>query len=133
MINHYRDMWVHRSEVLAPLTSLTSKNVVFKWKDTHQQAFDNMKKILAREVILAFPDFNKPFEIYTDASDTQLGAVITQEGKPIAFYSKELNLAQTRYTTTKKELLSIVETCKEFCTILLRQQIIIFTDHENLT
>ena len=73
-----------------------------------------MKRILAREVILAFPDFNKPFEIYTDASDTQLAAVITQDGKPIAFYSKKLNLAQTRYTTTEKELLSIVEPCKEF-------------------
>ena len=43
MINHYRDMWVRRSEILAPLTTLTSKKVVFKWKDTHQQAFDNMK------------------------------------------------------------------------------------------
>ena len=62
---------------------------------------------MAREVILAFPDFNKPFHIYTDASDTQLGAVITQEGKPIAFYSKKLNPAQTRYTTMEKELLSI--------------------------
>ena len=88
MINHYRDMWVRRSEILAPLTTLTSKKVVFKWKDIHQQAFDNMKKILAREVILAFPDFNKPFEIYTDASDTQLGAVITQDGKPIAFSAR---------------------------------------------
>ena len=92
-----------------------------------------MKKILAREVILAFPDFNKPFEIYTDASNTQLGAVITQDGKPIAFYSKKLNPAQTRYTTTEKELLSIVATCKEFRTILLGQQITIYTDHENLT
>ena len=92
-----------------------------------------MKKILAREVILAFPDFNKTFEIYTDASDTQLGAVIAQDNKPIAFYSKKLNPAQTRYTTTEKELLSIVETCKEFRTILLGQQITIYTDNENLT
>ena len=133
MINHYRDMWIRRSEILAPLTELTSKKVNFKWLDKHQKAFDNMKKILAREVVLAFPDFNKPFDIYTDASDTQLGAVITQEEKPIAFYSKKLNPAQTRYTTTEKELLSIVETCKEFRTILLGQQLVIYTDHENLT
>ena len=104
-----------------------------KWLPKHTQAFDNMKQIMAREVILAFPDFNKPFHIYTDASDTQLGAVITQEGKPIAFYSKKLNPAQTRYTTTEKELLSIVATCKEFRTILLGQQLVIYTDHENLT
>ena len=70
MINHYRDMWVRRSEILAPLTELTSKKVTYKWLDKHQKAFDNMKHILAREVVLSFPDFDKPFEIYTDASDT---------------------------------------------------------------
>ena len=115
------------------LTELTSKKVKFQWQEKHTTAFNNMKQILAREVILAFPDFNKPFHIFTDASDTQLGAVITQENKPIAFYSKKLNPAQTRYTTTEKELLSIVATCKEFRTILLGQQLIIHTDHENLT
>jgi len=133
MVNHYRDMWIRRSDVLSPLTELTSKKVKFVWTDRHQKAFDTMKRIMARETILAFPNFNKPFHIYTDASKVQLGAVITQEDKPIAFYSRKLNSAQTRYTTTEKELLSIVEVCKEFRTILLGQQLIIHTDHENLT
>ena len=62
-----------------------------------------------------------------------MGAVIVQDNKPIAFYSKKLNPAQTRYTTTEKELLSIVAVCKEFRNILLGQQLVIFTDHENLT
>ena len=48
--------------------------------------------------MLTYPDFSKPFHIYTDASDTQLGAVITQDEKPIAFYSRKLNSAQKRYT-----------------------------------
>jgi hypothetical protein len=61
----------------------------------------------------------------------QLGACISQEEKPIAFYSRKLNPAQTRYTTTERELLSIVETLKEFRNILLGQQIIVHTDHEN--
>jgi hypothetical protein len=66
-------------------------------------AFDNMKRIMARETILAYPDFNKPFEIHTDASATQLGASISQDGKPITFYSRKLNPAQTRYTMTERE------------------------------
>jgi hypothetical protein len=79
MVNYYRDMWVRRSSLLAPLTSMASKNVKFKWTDEHQKAFDDIKIIICREVMLTFPDFYKPFHIYTDVSDTQLGAVITQE------------------------------------------------------
>ena len=63
------------------------------------------------------------------ASDYQLEAVIIQDDKPIAFYSRKLTGPQTRYTVAEKELLSIVETLKEFCTILLGQQLKIFTDH----
>ena len=83
--------------------------------------------------MLAFPDFNIPFEIHTDASNLHLGSVISQNGKPIAFYSRKLNPAQRRYTTTERELLAIVETLKEFRNILLGQQIYVYTDHKNLT
>ena len=44
-----------------------------------------MKKVICRETLLSYPDFNEPFEIYTDASNYQLGAVIMQKGKPLAF------------------------------------------------
>ena len=78
-----------------------------------------MKKVIMKETLLAYPNFSKPFDIHTDASDVQLGACISQDGKPIAFYSRKLNPAQTRYTTTEQELLSIVETLKEFKMILM--------------
>ena len=133
MVNYYRDMWPKRSHLLAPLTNLTSKNVKFKWTDEHQKAFDEIKTVIAQETMLTYPDFNKAFHLHTDASKRQLGAHITQDGKPIAFYSRKLTPAQTRYTTSERELLSIVETLKEFRTILLGQQIIVHTDHENLT
>jgi len=90
------------------------------------------KRIIAKETLLAYPNFNKPFQIHTDASHYQLGAVVSQDGKPIAFYSRKLNPAQTRYMTTERELLSIVETLKEYRNILLGQQIKVFTDHKNL-
>ena len=82
---------------------------------------------------MVYPNFTKPFDIHTDASHTQLGAVISQQGRPIAFYSRKLNPAQTRYTTTERELLAIVKTLKEFKNILLGQTIKVYTDHKNLT
>jgi hypothetical protein len=95
----------------------------FEWHSSHKQAFDKIKKVIGTEVLLCYPDFNKPgfFHLYTDTSDHQLGAVIMQDKKPIAFYSRKLNTAQKRYTTTErhKELLSAIETCKEYKNILL--------------
>ena len=89
--------------------------------------------MIGREVLLGYPDFNAHFEIHTDASKLQLGAVISQKGKPIAFYSRKMNIPQHNYTTNEKELLSIVETLKEFRNILLGHQITVYTDHKNLT
>ena len=79
-------MWFCRSELLAPLTSLTSSKVKFEWLPTHQLAFDKIKKVIETEVLLSYPDFEKPFHIYTDASDHQLGEVIMQDKKPLAFH-----------------------------------------------
>jgi hypothetical protein len=120
-------MWAKRSEMLAPLTDLvekcgetraTKKNGTkkkpWKWESIHQQAFDNVKATIAKEVVLAYPDFTKPFEICTDASPTQSGAVITQGNRPIAFFSRKHSETQSKYSVTKIELPAIVEILKEF-------------------
>jgi hypothetical protein len=99
------------------LSRLTSKTTAWHWTNVEQKAK---------------PHFNKPFIIHTDASHTQLGAVISQDNKPITFYSHKLNPAQTGYTTTERELLSIVETLKEFRNYFLVMKKV-YTDHKNLT
>jgi RNase H-like domain found in reverse transcriptase len=87
-------MWPVRSHLLAPLSSLTSAKVKWKWTTEHQEAFEKMKLLIAKETISTFPDFSQEFEIHTDASKLQLGACISQNGKPVAFYSRKLQLAQ---------------------------------------
>jgi hypothetical protein len=101
LVNYYRDMWRRRSELLAPLSMLTSEKTKFKWTDVEQKAFDRMKTQISKDVLLSYPDFNKPFYIHTDASKIQLGAAISQENKPIAFYLHKLNPTQTCYTVTE--------------------------------
>jgi hypothetical protein len=68
-----------------------------------QNALETMNKIIARESILAHPNFEIPSKIHTDASAYQLGVFVSQNGKPIAFFSRKLAPAQTRYTTTERE------------------------------
>jgi hypothetical protein len=70
------------------LTIFTSSKVKFEWHSSHQQAFEKIKKVIGMEVLLFYPDFNQPvlFDLYTDASDHQLRAVIMQVKKPLTFY-----------------------------------------------
>ena len=102
------------------------------WNDTHQKAFDSMKQTMARDFSLAYPNYSIPFEVYTDASSRQLGAVIVQNNRPLAYFSRKLSETQRKYSVTELELLSIVETLKEFKGILWGQRIKVYTDHKNL-
>ena len=86
---------------------------------------------MARDVLLAYPTYGEIFEIYTDASKRQLGAVITQNNQPIAFFSRKLSKTQMKYSVTELELLSIVECLKEFKGMLWGQWIKVYTDHKN--
>ena len=145
MVQYYRDMWKKRSEMLAPLTDLVgecgqtkvtkangTKKLAWHWDEKHQKAFDLVKATIVQDVVLAYPDYSRPFEIYADASKTQLGAVITQNNRPLAFFSRKLSDTQKRYMVTKIELLAIVETLKEFKGMLWGQTIKVYTDHKNL-
>ena len=145
MIQYYRDIWAKRSEMLAPLTDLVgkcgqtkttkakgTKKAPWHWSEVHQKAFDDAKATIAKEVVLAYPDYSKVFEIYTDASSKQLGSVITQDNRPLAFFSRKLSDTQQRYSVTEIELLAIVETLKEFKGMLWGQQVKVYTDHLNL-
>ena len=105
MIEYYRDMWRGHSQLLTPLAELTSKELKFKWNDQQQKIFNAVKIIIGREVLLYYPDFNITFEIHTDASSTQLGAVISQRVNTITFYSIKLNIDQLNYTMTEREIL----------------------------
>ncbi len=115
-VNYYRDMWPSHAHVLKMLTNQSGlkKKAPIKWIDEMQQAFDKMHLLMAANALAAYPDHNKQFDVYADASDFQLGACIIQEKRPVACFSQKLTKSQQNYTTMEKEILSIVATLEEF-------------------
>jgi hypothetical protein len=94
-------MWPRRSHILAPLTdSLKNSSVKqFSWTLSHDAAFNQMKDSISKDSLLGYPDHDIPFDIETDASHYQFGAVIQQNGKPVAFYTRTPHQPQKNDTT----------------------------------
>lgn len=136
MINYYRRFIKNFAKLAKPLTILCKSEQPFIWTESTQNAFDTLKNILCRDILLSFPNFEEIFYVTTDASDIALGAVLSQGelpyDRPIHFFSRTLNDAQRRYSTIQKELLAIVEAIKNFRPYLYGRFFILITDHKPL-
>jgi hypothetical protein len=91
LANYYRRFIEGYSKKTTPLSDLLKKNRRWEWMVDCQQAFEKLKTAVASAPVLGLPDFEKPFEVHTDASDRAIGGVLVQEGHPVAFESRKLN------------------------------------------
>ena len=134
--NYYRKFVKNFAEVAKPWYRLTSKGVKFTWEKEHEDAFQLLKTRMLQAPILAFPNFRHPFLIDTDASETALGAVLSQiidrEERPIAFGSKVLTKTEVNYATAEREALGIVQAMQCFRPYIFGTQYIVRTDHASL-
>ena len=112
--------------------ALTHKDSEWQWTASHQKAFDNVKSLITTECTLTYFDPTKPSVVQVDASMRGLGAALLQVNKPIAFASKALKDAETRYANIERELLAVVFGCTRFYTYLFGSQFVIESDHKPL-
>lgn len=137
LAGYYRRFLPDFSKIAKPLYELLKKDRQYEWLNEQEDAFQQLKNLLITEPVLQYPDFTKPFILTTDASDHALGAVLSQGtvGKdlPLAYASRTLNKAESRYSTIERELLAIVWATKYFRPYLYGRCFTIYTDHKPLT
>ncbi|KAJ9505128.1 hypothetical protein QJQ45_020265, partial [Haematococcus lacustris] len=129
--------FVHNfSAISAPLTDLCGKlSATFpwhSWPDHERLAFYELKAAVANVPMLRLPDHTQPFQVYCDASLQGVGAVLMQDGYPLAYLSKKLSSAEVNYTTGEQEMLALVTACKEWRCYLEGVPFTLFTDHKPL-
>ena len=137
MCSYYRRFVPNFAKISERIVALTKKHARVKWTEQCQEAFDLMKESLTVIPLLSYPDPNKRFILYTDASDTCVGAVLCQEytegeetfEKPVYFISHKLNKSQINYSTVEKECFAIMYSLERLHHWVSCSQIICKTDH----
>ena len=113
LCGYYRSFVKNFASIASPLNTLLKKNAIFHWGAAQKHSSDKLKLALTNAPILIFPDYKKPFILYTDASALGLGAVLMQtdnnnKNRVIAYASRTLNTAESNYSVTHQEALAIV-------------------------
>eukprot|EP01018_Ginkgo_biloba_P034936 Gb_00235 [translate_table: standard] len=131
LTGYYRKFVKNYARIPSPLTDLTKKDS-FKWSEDSDQAFQELKRDMTMTPVLATPNFSKPFLVECDASGRGLGAVLMQEGRPIAFESRKLNKKDLGRSTYEKEMLAILHAIRKWRQYLLGNHFKVKTDHDSL-
>ena len=108
------------SEKTAVLRNLNKKNAIFEWNVCHQQPFDLVKNAISAKIIIRYYDPHRPITLQVDASMTELGAMLIQDGRPVAFASRALTETESRYANIEREMLAVIFGCERFHHFSLR-------------
>jgi hypothetical protein len=117
----------------APLTNFLKKFIrIYEWDGACDEAFETLKDILVKAPMLKLPDFDKDFEIPSDASDFAIGRVLVQEGRPVAFESKKLSETERRWPTHEKEMWVAIHCLKTWGHYIGSKDLVVWTDNVTL-
>jgi hypothetical protein len=120
------------SKIARPMTALLAKKVEFKWTPACQESFEMLKKKLIISLVFIPRDVHKPFSVYCDASYTGLGCVLMQEGRVVAYLSRQLKIHEKNYPTHDLELAAVFHALKTWRHYLYGQKCDIYTNHKSL-
>ena len=132
LAGYYRKFVKDFSSIAKPLTKLTGKGVPFLWVEETEKAFKKLKEALTTAPVLALPEQGIPYTVYTDASRVGLGCVLMQDGRVIAYASRQLRKHEDNYSTHDLELAAVVFALRIWRSYLYGEEVEVYTDHQSL-
>jgi hypothetical protein len=133
LTSYYHKFIKNFVKIIAPLTNLLKKSAVtYEWEGACDEAFETLKGILVKTPVLKLPDFDKDFEIHSDASDFAIGGVLVQEGRPVAFESKKLSETEQRWPTHEKEMWAVINCLKTWGHYIGSKDVVVWIDNVTL-
>jgi hypothetical protein len=134
LVNYYRIFIPDYAKIATPLTNLLKKDQPFEWKSEQEEAFVALKEAMMTAPVLSIFDPDRPIEVHTDASNFAIGAVLLQDGHPVAYESRKLSSAEVNYPVHEKEHLAIVYALTKWRTYLhgTKEPFTVITDHQSL-
>ena len=131
-VNYLAKFIPNMSTVTKPIRDVLKADIMFHWDSEQKKAFESIKHILSTEPVLAFYNVEKPVLISCDASQSGLGAVLLQDDQPVAYASRALTDAESRYAQIEKELLAIVFAFNKFHQYVYGKSVLVESDHKPL-
>ena len=132
LAGYYRRFIEGFSKIARPMTEMLWKDMKFVWSEACERSFQELKRRLTSAPVLVLPDNQKSFVVYCDASRQGLGCVLMQEGRVVAYASRQLRTHEQNYSTHDLELAAVVHAFKIWRHYLIGNKCEIYTDHKSL-
>jgi hypothetical protein len=119
--------------ICAPMMdTMKKRHKSFKWTEEAKRSFNILKEKITERPILVLPNFGKTFQVRCDASGVAIGVVLSQDNKPIAYFSEKMNEAKRKYSTYDKEFYAIIEALKKWRHYLGPKEFVLYSDNQAL-
>jgi len=133
LVSYYRKFIKNFAKIATPSTNLLKKSSgTYEWEEACNEAFETLKGILVKAPVLKLPNFDKDFEIHSNASNFAIGGVLVQDGRPVTFESKKLSETERRWPTHEKEMWAVIHCLKTWGHYIGSKDVVVWTDNVTL-